>query len=164
MAFAIAFKVEKDTRKTLIAQMLKRIDKPGPALKRIGLVGEESVATNFEREGRPRKWKQSKRSRNTGRKTLSPTGNTIKTTVTSNVRGKKLLLGASSFIAAYHHFGFKKAVSIKQHTRTIKSGKSVLVKAHKIKQNNPKRPFIIWQKEDIRIAEKILFEYDTGPR
>ena len=158
MAFAVKMTVKKDTRKALTAEMQKRMRNEAPALRDIGLVMLESVATNFERGGRPRKWKRSFNSKITGKKTLQDTG-ILKGSVVYNVKDKnKLLIGSNKKYARIHQEGgvirARKAPFL---TFKLADGTFRRVKRVKI----PKREFVLFQKQDIQIAEKIIFDYSA---
>ena len=123
---------DKEVRK-LLGGILKRMGNPGPAMKILGAIVRTSIVRNFEKGGRPTKWKA-----------LSPeTLKTKKGTAILREQGMagglmgsvnykpfsdKVVISADKVYAAIHHFGGKAG-----------RGRKVTI---------PARPYMMVQDED----------------
>ena len=128
-----------------------------------------SVILNFKNEGRPQKWKKSKRAKNEGGKTLSLSG-TLRNSIHYQINNLSVTIGTNVVYARIHQFGgyINKTVQVKSHKRTIKQAfgrvlkhiKEITIKAHSRKQNLkiPKRPFLLMQKSDINYIRKKIYQ------
>ena len=130
---AVSVKVDDKGVRKLLAGILKRIGNPGPAMKIVGEIVRTSIVRNFEKGGRPTKWKA-----------LSPeTLKTKKGTAILREQGMagglmgsvnykpfndKVVVSANKVYAAIHHFGGKAG-----------RGRKVTI---------PARPFMMVQDED----------------
>ena len=137
-------------------------------LPSIGQRMVRSAMLNFKEEGRPQKWKKSRRAESeTKGKTLSLTG-TLRNSIHYKIDNLSVIVGTNVIYAAIHQFGgnINKTVTVKKHDRTIKRAfgkvlnhiKTISVKSHKRKMQLtvPKRPFLLMQKDDkAYIANKI---------
>lgn len=80
--------------------------------------------------------------------TMSDSGQ-LRDSVQPQVSGDRAEVGTNKSYAARRNFGFTGDVTVKSHTRQTKSGKSVTVREHNRKINDPARPFMVLQDEDI---------------
>jgi phage gpG-like protein len=126
-----------------------------------------SIAMNFKQEGRPNKWKRSKRAENEGGKTLSLKG-ILQNSISYRITQQKITYTTNVIYAAIHNFGgvINKTVTVKQHERTIKQAfgrvldhiQTVSVSSHQRKMNTkiPKRQFMMIQPEDLQYLQKTI--------
>lgn len=126
-----------------------------------------SIQLNFSREGRPDKWKKSKRVAEKGGQTLSLSGK-LRNSFSYRVKGNKITIGTNIIYAKIHNFGgeINKIVTVKEHKRNIKqafgksleSVKAIVIGSHQRKMNTkiPKRQFMMIQREDIEYLKKIM--------
>ena len=158
--------------KARLGRLAERMSNPEPAIKECGLVLLRSIAKTFKAGGRPKRWKKSKRAKAGGGKTLIDTAR-LKNSITMRVSGKFLRVGTSVKYAAIHHLGgeITNNVRVKRHYRFVTrafgkdiEGRKVLVKSHDRKMNTKiqARPFLVIQKEDRRVFDRILGDYVTS--
>lgn len=151
----IDIKIDDREIKTALARMRRAAVDMRPAFRDIGEELLLSVKRNFEEEGRPEKWKKSRRADNEGGQTLSDKA-TLRNSFTYRASGTRLVLGTAVAYAAAHHFGLDKAVSVPSHRRLVKKayGKTLKfpvwahVKAHSFNPKIPARPFLMIQEND----------------
>lgn len=157
----------------LLAEIKKKVDDLSPVLKTVGETVRTSIVRNFEKTGRPAKWKKSHRAKEEGGQTLSDKGR-LKNSFTVDVNRDSVRVGTNVVYAAVHHFGAKKgsfgtvAANIKAHVRrSVKTGKESTVKAHTRKMklpwgDIPARPFALVQNEDRTEILAMLGEHILG--
>lgn len=149
----------------LLEQIQGKLGDLTSANKIIGSTVRASVIRNFEKSGRPEKWKKHSRLtesiRGTGAKILMAQGFAGGLAASINYQADKdsARIGTNKIYAAVHQFGAKKgsfgsfAINIREHMRKLKAGKSSRVQAHtrKVKLpwgDIPARPFLKVQKQD----------------
>jgi phage virion morphogenesis protein len=161
-----------------------------PALKNIGGIIRTSVVRNFEKGGRPVKWKEhsklTKARRGAGAPILVKQGfeGGLMGSISVSTEKDSVIVGTNKEYAAVHQFGAKKgsfgefAVRVESHERKISQafGKplkggtiAVRVKAHTRNQklpwgDIPARPFMMIQDEDWTEIQAALAEHIEGPR
>jgi len=134
------------------------------ALEAIGEVVIESVQTNFEQQGRPRKWKEhseaTKARRGQGALILIDKGASggLFGSLHREATDKKVIISAGKKYAAIHHFGARKGefgtvqAHVGSHTRT-RNGRTHNVRAHTRRMlvpwgDIPAREFMMLQDSD----------------
>lgn len=149
----------------LVSRIQRRFHSPKPAFEIIGEIVQASIQRNFERGGRPRKWRKLSKVTKALRKKQGKWPGQI---LVRSARLKSIVYRASSDqvafaanekYAAVQHFGAKKGsfgtvtANIQAHTRRLKSGQKTTVKAHTKKMklpwgDIPARRFMMVHKED----------------
>ena len=171
-----AIEVTVDDRE--IADLLDRIQKNlgdlTPAMKIIGAIGRTSVIRNFEKSGRPKKWKKhskaTEKRRGKGAKILMVQGLGAGLAGSINYKADKdsATIGTPKVYGAVHQFGAKKGsfgtviANIREHMR-----KGVRVKAHQRKMklpwgDIPAREYLMIQDEDWPEITAALTDYLLG--
>lgn len=155
----------------LLERIRKKLGDLTPAMKIIGSTVRASVIRNFEKSGRPSKWKKHSRltekRRGKGAKILMGQGLAGGLAASINYKADKdnVKIGTNKIYGAIHQLGAKKgsfgtvAASIKAHMR-----KGVKIKAHTRKMklpwgDIPARPFLVVQKEDWGEITEALIEF-----
>lgn len=123
----------------------ERMKDLSPPLKKARNLMLASIEDNFLAQGRPRGWTPVK-SAYLERKlrdrynffTLIRTGD-LRKSVTASVRGNKLAIGTSIVYGATHQFGDPS-------------------------RNIPKRPYLVFQKQDLDDIQRLVIAYITGRR
>ncbi len=172
---AIQMKFDDAALQKELKGIVKRAEDLTPAMKLIGNIVRTSVVRNFEKEGRPVRWKkhskQTEKQRGKGATILRKEGhlmNSIHPEASKN--GVVVSTGTGIKYAAVHQFGAKKGsfgrflVKINKHNRTVKSGRIVEVKAHTREMalpwgDIPARPFMMIQDEDWDEIKATLKQY-----
>ena len=140
----VSIKVDDKNVREMLSGILKRMGNPAPAMKILGAIARTSIVRNFEKGGRPTKWKP-----------LSPeTLKTKKGTAILREQGmagglmgsvnykpfnNKVVISANKVYAAIHHFGGKAG-----------RGKKVTI---------PDRPYMMVQDEDWVEMKKALNDF-----
>lgn len=145
-----------------------------PVYDEIGEIMIESVQTNFEQGGRPNKWKESKRAREQGGRTLIDKGGSggLLGSIHRVPSNSKVIIAAGKVYAATMHFGAQKGefgtvmARVGAHNRMSVNGREYRVAAHTRRQlvpwgNIPARPFMMIQTEDIEEINKAVINYLT---
>ncbi len=101
----IKINIDNKDLEILKKQLQKKFDTM-PLMKKIGGLLLDAVEENFEKEGRPEKWKKSIRAQLQGGKTLQDTGRLAKSIVLVYDK-KKAVVGTNLVYAAIHQFGGK---------------------------------------------------------
>jgi len=171
----VAFRVKGQERlNAKIRDMVRRAEDARPAMKAIGIMQVRSIQKNFETGGRPRRWAASMRAAMAGKpggkggKTLIQSAQ-LKNSITFSAGSKNVKIGTNKKYAPAHQFGMtlnipeirpKRAKAL----RFVGAGGEIIftrrVKAHKVKI--PKREFLLFQKEDIKRAERVLIDHVVG--
>lgn len=145
----------------LLERIRKKLGDLTPAMKIIGSTVRASVIRNFEKSGRPSKWKKHSRltekRRGKGAKILMGQGLAGGLAASINYKADKdnVKIGTNKIYAAVHQFGAKKgsfgtvAANIKAHTRKMKLPWGDI----------PARPFLVVQKEDWGEVTEALIEF-----
>jgi len=183
-----AIEVTVDDRE--VADLLERIQKNlgdlTPAMKIIGAIGRTSVIRNFEKSGRPKKWKKhsktTEKRRGKGAKILMDQGLGAGLAGSINYKAGKdrVDIGTPKVYGAVHQFGAKKGsfgtveATVRAHLRNITRAfgkpipkKQIKVGAHKRKMklpwgDIPARPFLMVQDEDWTEIRAALTDYLLG--
>lgn len=171
-----AIEVTVDDRE--VADLLERIQKNlgdlTPAMKIIGAIGRTSVIRNFEKSGRPKKWKKhsktTEKRRGKGAKILMDQGlgAGLAGSIHSTADKDSAAVGTNKIYGAVHQFGAKKGsfgtvvANVREHLR-----KGVRVKAHKRKMklpwgDIPAREYLVIQDEDWAEMRAALSDYVLG--
>ena len=132
--------------------MIARTKDLRPALRIIGEIGLTSIQRNFEKGGRPRKWKELKLSTITQRKRQGNwpgqilvrrgIGGGLLGSINYQVKAKKIIWSARKIYAAIHHFGG--------------------MAGHGRKTKIPARPYMLFQREDRAEFKAALADYVMG--
>ena len=142
----ISIKSDDSAVRRIVKGLLKRLSNTTPAMRVIGEIVQESIQTNFEEGGRPKKWKKLKSTTIKQRKRRGhwPGRILVESGVSGGLMGaisykpfpKKVVMSANKIYAAIHHFGGKAG-----------RGKKVTI---------PARPYMMVQDEDWREIEAML--------
>ena len=173
-----AIKVSIDDRevKNLLDRIQKNLGDLTPAMKIIGSTVRTSIIRNFEKSGRPKKWKKhsktTEKRRGKGAKILMKEGLGAGLAGSINYRAdsEKVVVGTNKIYAAVHQFGAKKGsfgtvvANVRAHLR-----KGVKVKSHKRKMklpwgDIPARPYLMVQDEDWPEMTAALTDYIMSPQ
>lgn len=163
----------------LLLQIHAKLGDLTAANKIIGSTVRASVIRNFEKAGRPKKWKKhsasTKSIRGKGAKILMAQGfaGGLAGSINYSADKESAKIGTNKIYAAVHQFGAKKgsfgsfAIGIREYMRKLKSGKSSRVQAHtrKVKLpwgDIPARPFLKVQKQDWDEIKEALGEFFLG--
>lgn len=150
-----------------------------PVLEECAEITVSSIEKNFDTQGRfseagswrggSNRWAPSAAAKARGGMTLSDSGQ-LRASIQSQVSGDQAEIGTNKVYAAMHNFGFDGDVTVRSHTRNIKTkktidvaesaragahkrnitpSKSVTVREHKRKMHMPARPYMVVQDEDI---------------
>lgn len=167
----VTIKIDDSEIKARLARMRRYAMDLQPAFREIGEELLLSVKRNFEEEGRPDRWKKSRRAAAENGQTLSDKG-TLRNSFTYRATGSRLVLGTAVQYAAAHHFGLDKPVTVPAHRRLVKTafGKPLKfpvwaqVRAHTFNPKITARPFLMIQENDrsniLRILQRHL---DAAP-
>ena len=168
---AITVKIDDKQVKEMIRRIQKNLGDLTPVMKIIGSTVRTSIIRNFEKSGRPTKWKkhskQTEDRRGKGAKILMAQGFAGGLAASINYRAhkKSVKVGTNKIYGAVHQFAAKKGsfgsivANIKAHLR-----KGVKVKAHERKMklpwgDIPARPFLMIQDEDWTEIRAALNDY-----
>ncbi|RLC27258.1 MAG: phage virion morphogenesis protein [Deltaproteobacteria bacterium] len=166
-----------------IQSLLRRIQRQTqnltPAMNIIGQIVRTSIVRNFEKEGRPQKWKAhsetTEKRRGKGASILREESH-LMNSIHPKAYFDRAEIGTNRVYAAVHQFGAKKGAfgtfsvmqQVKEHIRKIK-GKSQKVRAHKRTRRMsvpwgdiPARPFMLVQTEDWDKIRESLSDYILG--
>lgn len=163
----------------LLTRLQAHISDLTPVMKIIGETVRTSVVANFEKGGRPAKWKAlssvTKARRKGGKKILMVQGlaGGLAGSIHFTAGKNKVVIGTDKVYAAVQQFGAKKGsfgtvtAYIKAHVRKTKSGKKVGVRAHTRKAklpwgDIPARPFLMMQAGDWDEIRREIVEYIGG--
>lgn len=168
-------KLDTSELRVLFRKAIRNSSNIGPALEAIKEDLKASIDENFIRQGRPKRWKPLKRStikkrrlkQQTGTKILQASGG-LATSITGNVRGNKIILGSPKEYARIHneggtirHPGGTKYAHVGPgEVRFLRKSATKfdgITKPHNIKI--PARPFLLFQKKDIREARETLADH-----
>jgi phage virion morphogenesis protein len=145
---------------------VRRIEHPRPAFAAIGEVMTESIQENFERGGRPTRWKPLSQATIARRKLMGqwPGKMLVNTrmlmqSIVPQATDRSVVITANDRKAATHHFGAARGeygtvvAKIKAYDRKLKSGTVVKVRPHTRNTvvpwgNIPARPFMMVQSRD----------------
>ena len=134
-----------------------------------------SIIRHFDQEGRSVKWKQSRRAKLTGGKTLTDQSH-LRNNIIKNVKigNYSIKIGTNVEYARIHHFGMDKEVKIFPHKRVIKKAfgkhikgeeKTITVSKEKAfymqKICMPAKPFMMIQEEDKKYFKRVAGKYIT---
>ena len=141
---AISVKTDDRDVQRLLGGVLKRLSDTGAAMKIMGEIGRTSIVRNFEKGGRPDKWKKlspATLKKKKGGKILVNQGfaGGLMGSVSYKATSKKVVLAAGKIYAAIHHFGGMAG-----------RGRKVEI---------PARPYMMIQDEDWREMKDALEEF-----
>ena len=180
------FEIRAITNENDIVRMRQLLDALGerlgdltPVMRQIAGTMHDAVEENFTAGGRPR-WKPSQRVVKHGGQTLIDKGLLVKS-ISEKADSTSARVGTNKAQAAALHFGFDGMVSVKAHSRKVKSRnistrslttkKAVLiaagvgfVKAHTRHMKLPPRPFMMLTPEDIAVIKEDLKNYVVNGR
>ena len=177
----IDVKIEDHGVKELLGKIQRRTQNLTPAMNIIGQIVRTSIVRNFEKAGRPKKWKKhSKTTENRRGKGASilRAENHLMNSIHPKAHKNSVVIGTNRIYAAVQHFGAKKGEfgtfsitqQVKEHVRKI-NGKSQKVRAHNRTRKMsvpwgdiPARPFMMVQKEDWDEIRAALSDYITGEK
>ena len=181
---AINVTIDDREVKAILGRIQKNLDDLTPAMKIVGSIVRTSIVRNFEKSGRPVKWKKhsaiTAKRRGEGAKILMAEGLGAGLAGSIHLKAEKdrVVVGTDKIYAAVQHFGAKKGsfgnVTVVQrigkHIRKLKSGKTSEVTAHTRTRHNvplpwgdiPARPFMMVQDEDWAEIKDALGEYIMG--
>lgn len=168
---SLSITIKDEEIKRLLADIQRRMGNLTPAMKIIGQIVRTSIVRNFEKGGRPAKWKPLSPitlARRKGRKILMDRGmgGGLAGSIHSRADKDSATIGTNKIYAAVHQFGAKKGsfgtveAEIKTHMRKITQifgrpvkPRKVTVRAHTRKMklpwgDIPARPFIFVHPED----------------
>jgi len=142
-------------------------------MRAIGETAVTSINKNFERGGRPHRWKPSHRVEKKGGETLVNNAH-LKKSIHPEATNDSVVIGTADVRAATLHFGAKQGSfgvfesRIKEHFRRSESGEIKKVKAHTRRQalpwgDIPPRPFMLVQDEDWEEIRNTIIEYIMNP-
>ena len=171
---ALTVKIDDREVKNLLGRIQKNLGDLTPVMKIIGSTIRASIVRNFEKGGRPLKWKKhsrlTERRRSKNAKILMAQGlaGGLAASINHRAHKKSVEIGTNKIYGAVHQFGAKKGsfgsvtASIKAHLR-----KGVKVKAHERKMklpwgDIPARPFLMVQDEDWTEIRAALNDYIIG--
>lgn len=161
---------------TEIRQIIDRLsDRVVELSKPMKLAAEQmrfSVEENFAKGGRPIPWPPSKRALREAGQTLVDTSRLLKS-ITYTYDHASIEIGTNVKYAGVHQFGFSGSVSVRSHTRKVKSRdvrekKKIIatgigfVRSHTRRMNIPARPFLVVQDEDVAEIKHIIKDYLLG--
>jgi len=177
----IDVKIKDHGVKKLLAEIQRRAHTLSPAMNIIGQIVRTSIVRNFEKEGRPEKWKKhsktTEKRRGKGASILRAESH-LMNSIHHKADKNSVVIGTNRIYAAVHQFGAKKGAfgtfsvtqQVKEHIRKIK-GKRQKVRAHKRTRKMPvpwgdipARPFMMVQKEDWDEIRAALSDYITGEK
>jgi phage gpG-like protein len=162
----IQIKVDDAEIRQRLAQIRDNLGDSQPALLTIGEIIRTSIERNFAAQGRPVKWKPSKRVIQDGGETLSA-NRKLRNSFTVKADDRSVRVGANDVRAAVHQFGAAQgsfgtvAAMVRSHLRKSRKGKEYRVGSHwrRVKLpwgNIPARPFMMVQDEDrVEILEAL---------
>jgi phage gpG-like protein len=147
----IVIKLDAAEVQRRLGDMVRHLQDIAPALAEAGETVRTSVERNFIAEGRPQKWKPSRRAAKTGGQTLSDTGR-LRNSFSVEADSRKVSIGTSVSYAAAHQLGAKIGARV---ILPVK-GKALFWPGarHPVKKVNwpgatiPARPFLVIQDED----------------
>jgi len=160
-----------------IEKLLNRIQKQmhnlTPVMNIVGQIVRTSIVRNFEKEGRPKRWKKhskmTEKQRGSGAAILRKE-NHLMNSIHSKAHKDKAVIGTNIAYAAVHQFGAKKGkfgtvqAKVREHVRRRLDGGKTTVKAHTRKMelpwgDIPARPFMMVQDEDWEEIRESLMDY-----
>jgi phage virion morphogenesis protein len=130
---AVSIKIDDREVRKMLGGILRRISNPAPVMKIIGAIARTSIVRNFEKGGRPTKWKALspetlKRKKGTAILREQGMAGGLMGAVNYKPFPRKVILSANKIYAAIHHFGGKAG-----------RGRKVTI---------PARPYMMVQDED----------------
>ena len=182
---SLSIAIEDQRIERLLGDIQRRMGNFTPAMKIIGQIVRTSIVRNFEKGGRPAKWKPlspATLARRKGRKILMDRGmgGGLAGSIHDRADKDSVTVGTNKIYAATHHFGAKKGsfgtveASIKAHMRKITrifgrpvKPRKVTVRAHTRKTklpwgDIPARPFVMVQPEDWNEIRESLSDFILG--
>ena len=172
----IDVKIKDHDVKELLAQIRRRTHTLAPVMNIIGQIVRTSIVRNFEKEGRPKRWKKhSKTTENRRGKgaTILRAESHLMNSIHHKAHKNSVVIGTDRVYAAIHQFGAEKGAfgtlsvvqQVKAHIRKIR-GKRQKVRAHQRTRKMsvpwgdiPARPFLLVQKDDWAEIRKALSDY-----
>jgi len=142
----VAVSVKTDDREVqkMLGRILKRMGDPAPAMKIIGAIARTSIVRNFEKGGRPTKWKALspetlKAKKGTAILREQGMAGGLMGSINYKPFSDKVVISANKVYAAIHHFGGKAG-----------RGRKVTI---------PARPYMMVQDEDWAEMKAALNDY-----
>lgn len=131
----------------MLAKLQGRMHDLTPVMKIVGQIGRASIVRNFEKEGRPKRWKPhseiTQRRRGTGAPILRDEDH-LMNSIHDKAYRDRTVIGTNRVYAAIHHFGGKAG--------------------RKRKVTIPARPFMMIQDEDWTEIRESLKDFIMGAR
>jgi phage virion morphogenesis protein len=145
----IQIKVEDDGAKTMLSTMQSKSVNMRSVMFVIGEIVQASIIRNFEKGGRPTRWKPSKRALATGGKTLVDKGVSggLMASISYRPFTDKVVISANKVYAAVHQFGI---------------GRRSSLRSRRVMPAIPARPYMLIQDEDWREINDELIEHMKG--
>ncbi len=147
---SIEVKIDDRELQKAIQGFLARSGDLTPAMEVVGNIVRTSIVRNFEKGGRPKKWKkhgkQTEKRRGTGAHILRDEGHLMESIKPKAYRDR-VVVGTNKVYAAIHHFGSERGKKV---TRRLggsnRSGGHIVSKPYEM--NIPARPYMMVQDED----------------
>lgn len=156
--------VEDRELSAMIARLQKRLGDMTSAMDEIGGAVKLSVKRNFEEQGRPQRWKSSRRAQRSGGVTLSDTGR-LRSSFTHRPESHQVTIGTNVRYAAILHFGGRTPAR----RIVARNGKALNIPGIGLRRavnhpgsNIPARPFLMLQEQDVATIGKIVDRYLTN--
>lgn len=157
----ITIRVEHKDVTQMLGELQAKMKNLTPVMKIIGQVIRDSVVKNFEKGGRPVKWKRSARAKIQGGQTLSDSG-ILRKSFTSKAYSDKAEIGTIVEYSAIHQFGGK----TKPHVILPRNAKALKIPGIGFRKSvnhpgskMPKRPFLMVQSEDWTEIKNVVQDY-----
>lgn len=151
----ITITVDSARIKEQLAKLHSRIKNRQPLTRNIASILHDEIEQNFEEEGRPVKWEQSKRAKKAGGKTLQDSGQLVGS-ITERSDNDTAIAGTNKAYAAAQNFGIDRDVHVASFIRRMKrrdvyawdtrkkfSAGIAVVAAHTRRMKLPARPFMV---------------------
>lgn len=106
MSNMVEVKIDDREIREVLDRMAAKTRDASPFMRDAAAIMKSAVQENFIKEGRPERWKQSKRARKEGGQTLRDTGRLFRS-IKEQSTGTSAIVGTNVRYAAIHHFGGK---------------------------------------------------------
>lgn len=171
----LQIEIQDKELKLLLKAMEGRGKDLGPYFKKVAILMTRSFAENFQREGRPRKWKKLSPNTVAGRRKgssriLQDRGmlklSTLSKSAPGNIRRfakNSLTMGTRQKVAPWHQWGTKPYV-IQPKSKKVLSFMTASGRVYVKRVNHPgltARPFVVIQTEDEMAMAKLAMDHMT---
>lgn len=164
MADTLTITVDDQAVKERLERLLSRARDMTPVMAEIGEIVKLSVKRNFEEQGRPSKWKPSRRVLLGGGQTLSDTGQ-LRDSITARAERSRVTVGTNVKYARILHLGGK----TRPHDIVPKKAKALSIPGIGFRKRVrhpgsliPARPFLMVQDADIKSIVRTLEDHLAG--